>query len=181
MGEDERAAATDSVNIRVAVETDFASPAFLADRMLGKLARWMRIMGYDTEYAQDVDDTSIARMAVDEGRILLTRDRGLHSRKGIRSIYVAPVELEEQLHFVAKACNLRFDESRMRCSLCNGAISAVSPEAVSGDVESGILLRHSRFYRCGVCRKVYWRGSHWERISKTIIRATGRKTVIALE
>jgi hypothetical protein len=176
MGEDERSgAATNSVNIRDVADADFASPAFLADRMFGKLARWLRIMGYDTEYAEDVDDTAIARLAVDEGRILLTRDRGLHSRKGIRSIYIAPVELEEQLRFVATACNLSFDESRMRCSLCNGAISAVSPEAVSGDVDSAILLRHSSFYRCSKCGKVYWRGSHWERISKTIIRAVAER------
>ncbi len=146
-------------------------PTFLADRMLGKLARWLRLMGYDTEYADDLDDRSIAKIAVDEGRILLTRDKALHSRKGIMSVYVDAVKLEDQLHIVAAACGLEFDEYRMRCSLCNGIISVVPPERVSNRIDGSILSRHSYFYICSSCGKIYWRGSHWEHISNTIGRA----------
>lgn len=144
-------------------------PSFLADRMLGKLARWLRIMGYDTEYANEMDDDgTIAGIAADQGRILLTRDRNLHSRKGVKSIYISAVEIGEQLRTVVSECGLAYDENRMRCSLCNGVISITGREEVSGLVESGILARHDHFYVCGTCGKIYWRGSHWARISGVI-------------
>ena len=139
-------------------------PAFLADRMLGKLARWLRIMGYDTEYAEEVDDSTLARVASEKGRILLTRDRALHSRKSVRSIYISAADPEEQLRALAFSCHLVFDETRMRCSLCNGIIVCVPRDQAAGRVPDGVLARHSRFYVCGKCGKIYWRGSHWDRI-----------------
>ncbi len=137
---------------------------FAADEMLGSLARWLRIMGYDTTYEKDMDDTEILRIANAEDRILLTRDRDLVRRAKGRGLYIESDELSRQLSQVFQRFGLVMDESRTRCTVCNGVLEVVRPDEVRGDVPDGALECNDEFYRCTKCGKIYWKGSHWDNI-----------------
>lgn len=143
---------------------------FLCDAMLGGLAKWLRVTGYDTYYARegtDISDGSLVRMALEEGRVLLTSDRGFLERKPVRdeeiSLLVVPhVPVEDQLRLVAKSFGLARRQSR--CMECNGELEISQLSAVVGRVPPGVMRDHQRFFRCRGCERVFWHGSHWERI-----------------
>jgi hypothetical protein len=144
------------------------SPRFAADEMLGSLARWLRIMGYDTTYEKDRGDDDILRLSREEGRVILTRDEELAARGAPSSLYVLSDDLDEQLRQVIDACGLRADESMVRCTVCNGTLDAVPKESLRGKVPDGALDSHQEFYVCHSCGKAYWKGSHWNNIRKRL-------------
>ncbi len=143
---------------------------FVADNMLGRLARWLRMMGYDTLYVKSGDDREIADISAREGRVLLTRDRQLTLRKGVIALYIGEVDLEKQLEHVAREFSLSFREKEMRCSDCNGVLRDAAPDEVRSHVPDGVLGRNDRFCICTSCSKIYWRGSHWNRIADVASR-----------
>jgi len=136
-------------------------PRFSADEMLGSLARWLRIMGYDTTYFRDRADREILEVSQKENRILLTRDRELAERCGSIGVYVRSDDLMEQLRQVSKMFCLRLDEERTRCTICNSSLEEVKPEEVIDLVPEGTLRNSDRFFQCTGCGKIYWKGSHW--------------------
>ena len=144
---------------------------FLCDAMLGGLAKWLRAAGYDTYYARegtDVSDGSLVRMAIEEGRVLLTSDRGFLERKPVRdeevSLLVVPhLSLEDQLRLVTGSFDLARRPSR--CMECNGELETVQPDDVAERVPPGVIRAHQSFFRCRVCDRVFWHGSHWEKIA----------------
>jgi uncharacterized protein with PIN domain len=146
-------------------------PRFLADEMLGSLARWLRIMGYDTAYARDRGDTEILAQARDEDRMLLTRDRQLAERAGERGLLVESADLERQLRQVIEAYGLVLDEPMTRCTLCNGVLVRISPEEAADLVPPRVREAWDEFYRCTKCGQVYWKGTHWKRIGERLDRA----------
>jgi uncharacterized protein with PIN domain len=139
-------------------------PKFVADEMLGSLSRWLRIMGYDTAYEKDMEDMEILRLAEREKRMLLTRDKDLVRRARKSGFLVEDDDLSAQLRQVSDALDLKLDESLTRCTLCNGGLEIVSPEAVRDRVPIGALESNDEFYRCRKCGKIYWKGSHWDNI-----------------
>jgi uncharacterized protein with PIN domain len=143
-------------------------PKFAADEMLGTLARWLRLMGYDMVYAKDMDDSELLSMAKNGGRFLLTRDRELSQRAGDTGLYVESDDLDKQLMQVAERFDLRPDPDRARCTVCNGELREVGKEAAIGNVPDGALEANSLFYVCTGCGKFYWRGSHWKNISRRL-------------
>lgn len=143
-------------------------PRFAVDVMLGSLARWLRIMGYDAAYQRDKDDSEILEGARREGRIVLTRDKELAWRMGDDGIYVESDDPMEQLDQVSEAFGLSLDESHTRCTVCNGELEAVDPSEIDSSVPPGALESNDEFYRCLRCGKVYWRGSHWTNIRERI-------------
>jgi uncharacterized protein len=152
---------------------------FLCDAMLGGLAKWLRAAGYDTYYASegtDVSDRSLTQKALEEGRVLLTSDGGFLERRPVRDgsvgfMKVPYLPLEEQLRLVVD----RFALSRRpaRCMECNGELATVPPGAVSDRVPPGVLQDREEFFLCGGCGRVFWHGSHWERISGRLERVFG--------
>ncbi|HIJ00374.1 MAG: uncharacterized protein PWQ88_1058 [Candidatus Methanomethylophilaceae archaeon] len=136
---------------------------FICDEMFGSLARWLRMIGEDTLYLRDVDDDEIIRVAREEGRFLLTRDKELHRRYPY-SMYIDENDLDRQLAKVIEELGLRVDREKGRCTLCNGELDIVEREEVAGRVPKYTYLSHDHFYRCRECGKIYWKGSHWERI-----------------
>lgn len=132
--------------------------------MLGRLARWLRMMGYDTLYAREEDDSTIVELSSSQRRIILTRDRQLTLRKGVDALFVSDSKLEAQMSQVAEVYSLHFREDLMRCSECNGSLVKAAGEELRDLVPDGVLSRFSDFQRCSACGKVYWKGSHWERI-----------------
>ena len=134
-------------------------PRVLVDSMLGSLARWLRIGGYDAEYRRDADDDSLMEEASKTGRVLLTRDM---------------VEGEgdvEHLGALAAALGLELDPSNSRCPRCNGSLTQVDKDQVRDRVPEASLEAFDVFWVCGSCGGVYWRGSHWKQIASTLEEA----------
>jgi uncharacterized protein with PIN domain len=141
-------------------------PKFLCDAMVGSLARWLRLFGFDTVFFQPgLPDDRLAETARSEGRWLLTRDREL-AAAGPRTMLVRAETLDDQLVEVMSRLALRpvaaLDGSR--CSECNGVLLAVAREEVSTAIPPYVLATAPRFRRCVGCGRVYWPGTHSERI-----------------
>jgi hypothetical protein len=144
--------------------------------MLGRLARWLRLLGYDTLYRRDWDDAELARVAVRDGRVLLTRDRELAGRRIVRNALLVDVDdPEEQLRFVVRSLELAPDLSRMfsRCAHCNAAVEPVGPDEVEGRVPAYVRRHCDRFARCPECGRVYWNGTHQRLARSRIARILG--------
>ncbi len=148
-------------------------PRFMADAMLGRLARWLRILGFDTAYEAHIDDGDLVRRAVGQHRIILTRDRRLPDEWRIGGIHVLEAEVPmaqlRELETVFGIC--RDARPFTRCSRCNTGLDAVGPDDVRGEVPARVLADHTRFLRCPGCRRIYWSGSHVARIRRALGRA----------
>lgn len=132
--------------------------------MLGRLARWLRALGYDTLYDARWDDATIARLARAEDRTVLTRDRGLAARRGIKAILVASDHLEEQLRQVRPLLPPAGANSLGRCPACNGALEEVDHASVERRVPEYVFETQRGFALCRSCGRVYWRGTHYDRL-----------------
>ncbi len=140
-----------------------AAPSLLLDAMLGKLARWLRLLGYDVVYMQ-AEDHVLARRARAEGRVLLTRDRELARRRGLEALLITSQELAAQLAQVRRELPAPSPDTPPRCMTCNAPLSEVSREEAAAHVPPYVARVHSSFRRCPVCEKIYWPGTHWRKI-----------------
>ena len=152
---------------------------FIADGMLGKLTRWLRVLGHDVRYCVDADDERLLELAVSEGRVLLTRDLELYRRavgRGVEAFFVEAVDVVGQLAGLVErfGFGLEVDFSVSRCPRCNERIVSVSRDEVAGDVPELTFAHYDVFWRCLGCGKVYWQGAHWKRIERTLREAGGR-------
>jgi uncharacterized protein with PIN domain len=144
---------------------------FLADGMLGRLGRWLRILGIDCADAGEVSDAELLRRAAREERTILSRDRAL---PGGAVHLVASEELREQLREVLRAFALEGElRPFTRCSRCNEPLRAAAEEEVVARVPPRVLARQSAFYECPACRRVYWEGSHTERMRRVVAELRG--------
>ena len=143
-------------------------PRFLADEMLGTLVKWLRIIGYDTLYAKDMQDGEIAALAMREGRSLLTRDKALAKAVGGSGLYVISDVIEEQVAQVARGYGLIFDASYTRCALCNGALKSIPPDEARNEAPARSFDMTDRFFRCQGCSRLYWEGTHWNNIKERL-------------
>lgn len=143
-----------------------ASKAFVADAMLGRLARWLRLLGFDCAYDPEITDEEIVRLAVSDGRTILTRDRDLPQEWWIPDIYLVSEEaLRRQLVEVIQRFDLASSiRALTRCNECNRTLAPVSRSEVSGRVPARVLEAHDVFSECRGCGRVYWEGSHAARI-----------------
>lgn len=158
------------------------NPRFLLDGMLGALARWLRICGYDAEYIRSVPDEELIRRAAEEGRVLLTRDRLLYRkavRAGVEALMVEGESDAEKLASVSRRFSLELDPERSRCPQCDAPLAAVDREAVQGKVPPRTFEAYDEFWVCSSCGKVYWRGSHWRNIVETVKEASRRAALAA--
>jgi hypothetical protein len=142
---------------------------FLADTMLGRLATWLRILGYDTEYFRGTD-TALIQRARDDGRILLTRDTGLLRRRRMPPhLFVLSDHVTEQLRQVMSAFRLTpADRSEGRCPRCNAVVEPRTKAEVAGRVPEFVWSHQEAFWGCPSCGRVYWAGSHRQRMNETI-------------
>ena len=148
------------------VEEVGSVPIFLADAHLGGLARFLRMLGFDTVHRNALEDAQIRRIASDEDRIVLTRDRELlkcgESRRGC---YVRALMPEQQLHEVAARYGLGpLARPFTLCLHCNLVLEAIDRRAVTHRVPENVLSLHRTFSHCRGCDRVYWPGSHYERM-----------------
>jgi protein-L-isoaspartate(D-aspartate) O-methyltransferase len=131
--------------------------------MVGKLSRWLRLLGYDVRYERSLEDSLLVADAANEGRILLTRDRRLVERRACRRyVLLDSDDPWDQLEEVIRVLGLPIEEERwlQRCLECNGRLEVVDREEVRGEVPPYVYSHHERFARCVDCRQIYWRGTH---------------------
>lgn len=145
---------------------------FAVDSMLGKLAKWLRLLGYDTVYDPDLDDRPLVELANREGRVLLTRDTRLATELRCKAIYVVKSEVpEEQLREVVHHFGLDVDSQFFsRCSLCNELVRPASRREVAGKVPNYVFSTEEEFFVCPRCGRIYWPGSHYQKAREYIER-----------
>jgi hypothetical protein len=155
-----------------AAESGDEPPRFLVDAMLGRLARWLRLLGFDAEYDAAISDADLARRAFEDGRVVLTRDRALPEEWRLpRVLLIHSEQLGEQLRELARVFPLR-DRARLlsRCSRCNAPLEGVTAEAIPDQLPPRVRARRPALQRCRACGRVYWEGSHTERIRRALDR-----------
>ncbi len=146
---------------------------FVCDRMLGTLAKWLRLLGFDVLYPAEIPDEALDEMARDQGRILLTRDRELAYSSSSASLLLSSLDTFQQLREVDEEYGVisesaRWDMVLKRCSVCNTLISKVEKGMVEGKVPEGVFSIHEQFWHCPRCHRYYWSGTHREEILKRI-------------
>jgi hypothetical protein len=146
-------------------------PRFVVDSMLGRLARWLRILGFDTWYFREIEDRELLEIHQKTGRVLLTRDTRLVQCRGIAvHVLVKSDGWREQLQEVVAALSLPLCRKAMltRCLLCNRPLAMLTPEAAYGRVPDHVARSAPAFRECRSCGKVYWAGTHRKRMEEVV-------------
>jgi uncharacterized protein with PIN domain len=146
---------------------------FIVDTALGKLAKWLRILGYDTVYWRTDDFEGILRRAHDEGRTLVTKDTKLFKAKGsLEALLIREDNPFRQLKEVVRHFHILVNQGMLfsRCLACNAPLEAIDPEEAKGAVPDHIYHTHQEFSRCPICRKVYWAGTHSGQMTRVVER-----------
>jgi uncharacterized protein with PIN domain len=143
---------------------------FIADAHLGKLARYLRMLGYDTLYRNDLDDAEIIKISLEEKRIILTRDLGiLKNGRVMRGYFVRNQEPFDQCREVIRKFSLKHQLSPFsRCMECNGLFKKVDKELLKEEIPEKAYQYFKDFFQCESCHNLYWKGSHYDEMLKTI-------------
>lgn len=149
---------------------------FITDGMLGKLTRWLRMLGHDVEYSKSDDDKKLIEKAKSEKRIILTRDFKLYQQamtQGVDAVLVEATTGAENLAELAGRFNfkLEIDVTVSRCPKCNTKIKPVSKDLVIDKVPKTTSTYYNEFWECPGCGQLYWQGAHWKRIEITLKEA----------
>lgn len=151
-------------------EKPLRNPKFILDVHLGKLARYMRMFGFDTMYRNDYDDPEIIRISLDEHRIILTRDLGMLKVKAVtHGYFVRSQNPKQQLKEVLQHFDLHSAVDPFnRCIKCNGELKTVNKEEIMDQLEPLTRKYFSIFFQCCSCQRIYWEGSHFDRMKAFI-------------
>ena len=154
---------------------------FAADAHLGGLARLLRMAGFDTFHANDIDDAGLVALALREGRIVLTRDRDLLKRRDLtHGCYVRAIHPERQFGEIVDRLDLsRAARPFSRCLACNAALRNAEKGEVIDRLPPRVAERHERFSVCDGCGGVFWEGSHWQRMRALLDRVLAKPDTAA--
>jgi uncharacterized protein with PIN domain len=143
---------------------------FVADAHLGGLARGLRMTGFDTLYDNHYRDDEIVRLALAQGRIVLTRDRELLKRRGVtHGCYVQTLRTEQQLREVFERLDLvRAARPFTRCLSCNEPLRSIEKTRIASRLPPRVRECYQRFSVCDGCDRVLWEGSHWRRMRERV-------------
>jgi hypothetical protein len=152
-------------------------PKFLVDRMLGRLVAWLRIFDYDTLSALELDiggdeDAGLVQKALEQGRVLVTRDRALLERArkaGASAVLITPDDVKEQLCELMRHYHLEANPVMERCTACNARLRMAAPgdaDHIRAGVPAHLIDEGKELWMCDRCGKIYWQGSHWRNIKK---------------
>jgi uncharacterized protein with PIN domain len=150
------------------------TPRFIVDRNVGKLARWLRLMGYDTSFFDGGDDSELVAIAKDEGRVILSRDTQIMKRRlitsgRIRAVLIQSDQPGDQIRQVIDTLNL---DSRFKpftiCLECNRPLVERIKDEVKELVPPYVFKTQDQFRQCPGCRRIYWRGTHWRAMTKKL-------------
>ena len=156
------------------------APRFLVDINVGRLAKWLRVLGHDALLARDVDDNALVRLALREERVLLTRDTRIFERRVVtsgrlRALLIQHDAVADQLRQVVDALALEGTARAFsRCIECNEPLEQRSPDEVRTLVPPYVYRTQTAYAQWPSCRRVYWRGTHWENMRKEMERVRPR-------
>jgi len=142
----------------------------LLTKELGRLAKWLRILGIDAEYTRQGNNASVIIQALREDRMILTRNHHLPASRGIRIIILKEEAIKEQLGEALKALSVRLESLQMftRCTVCNKELTPVEKNAVQEKVPQYVFETHDEFFICPQCSRIYWRGTHWGNVRELL-------------
>jgi uncharacterized protein with PIN domain len=148
-------------------------PRFVADCNVGRLARWLRALGYDTAFHPHIRDPDLVRLALAENRVLLTRDTDMLQRRvlasgAVRAILIRDDNVADQLRQVVAELGLDTGLALSRCLECNQELEARRPVEVATRVPPHVRATQARYSECPSCGRVFWPGSHWRRMREVM-------------
>ena len=144
---------------------NFTPVKFAADRMLGRLARWLRVIGQDVIYGRHLSGYGLIRVARAEDRLILTRDSGLKQKQPPKYIFIASDDYREQLRQVIRECGLSIGEALFtRCLECNAVLQTKTKDLVATLVPPYVYSTQEKFFWCPECRRVYWPATHRQKM-----------------
>ncbi len=146
---------------------------FIVDQMLGRLAKWLRLLGFDTFYSSEIEDRELLRIAREEGRIIITRDTGLMQRREIKkgrtkAIFINQDTLDDQLKQLAQDLQITRANRNPYCAICNIPVELVEKRAVKDYVPEYVYATQKNFTKCPRCGRYYWQGTHWQHIEERL-------------
>jgi uncharacterized protein with PIN domain len=149
---------------------------FYADSMLGKLARFLRFLGYDTLYRSEESVEKMLETSIEDNRIVLSKSKDIVNKcnkLSIKSFFMSANEIEYQLRVLHNVLHLEMSTPPLntRCSMCNNELIEKNKEEIINLIPKRTASHHDRFWQCSACGKIYWIGSHWKDIEKTITSA----------
>lgn len=138
---------------------------FAADHMLGRLVKWLRIIGQDVIYGPHLTGHGLIRAARAENRLILTRDRGLKQKQPPAFLFIESDHYRDQLCQVVRACGLQLaGDLFTRCVECNTVLQPRPKETIQPLVPPYVFSSHERFFSCPTCRRIYWPATHHQRM-----------------
>ena len=152
---------------------------FIVDSNVGRLARWLRIAGFDTLFMKGIDDNRLVRMALDENRVLLTKDTRMMERRVIangrlKAILIEADDVMSQVRQVFTTLDLRSELNPFSlCVECNMPLLSRTKEEVRGLVPPYVYQIQTEFMQCPECKRFYWKGTHWEKMHRELEAITG--------
>ena len=152
----------------------------MVDAMLGNLARRLRLLGYDSKYDSSSDDAELVRIGQRQRRIIVTKDEALcqgAQKEGVMAVLIrGNDEIEQILQVAAKAglSDFAIDTGNSRCVNCNGKLGPIDKIRIMGKVPEGIYERQEKFWICADCKKIYWEGTHFEKLQEFVQRLNQR-------
>ena len=150
-------------------------PKFLVDINVGRLVKWLRILGYDAVLSPSLDDRDLVQQALEEGRLLITRDTRLVRRRTVvqgllSAVLIRSDELWQQLRQVIAEVGLHINGGFSRCPRCNTALESIVRERVQERVPPHVFHTQQEFQTCHTCNRIYWQGTHWRNIREELAR-----------
>jgi hypothetical protein len=147
---------------------------FIADSNVGKLARWLRMIGYDTLLFKEKNDSKMVEIALKEGRVILTKDTQIMKRRlvtdgKLQTIFIKHDDPKTQLQQTVKALNLNYHFRPFSlCLECNQALIPRSKDKVQSLVPAYVLQTQKQYMECPSCHRIYWQGTHWQAMVKEL-------------
>lgn len=145
---------------------------------MGKLARWLRMLGFDSLFCSDEDDSQIVQQALAEGRVLLTRDTGIMKRRVVargrlKAVLMQSEQPEQQMQQLVSTLDIKNQSHPFTiCLECNQPLINKAPTKVKDRVPPYVYRTQTQYMECPACRRIYWRGTHWQamltKLNKTV-------------
>jgi len=145
---------------------------YICDQMLGTLAKWLRICGFDTFYANsEMDDIELINISKNEKRVLITRDKNLLQiarKEKLKVIEINTTDIDQQINKVINQVKVDSSKVLSRCILCNTRIDEIKKDQVKEKVPKRVFDTNEKFWFCSKCKKIYWKGSHYNNMIEKI-------------
>ncbi len=143
---------------------------FILSGELGRLAKWLRILGYDASYFESAKRGELIIQSLREGRMILTRNSRLKDHRGLRMVYIKSDLVKDQLKQAIDELKLKIKERDLftRCVICNHPLEDIAKKDVGKKVPPYVFKTMEHFRRCSLCKRIYWAGTHWNRVKEFV-------------